>query len=74
MTLHQRPPVIVAGGVAPDLTYRRPGFFFHIRSLYSARQREGRMFLIDVMEDNIALLAITALLALALCFWIWRRV
>lgn len=32
------------------------------------------MFLIDVMEDNIELLAITVLLVLALCFWIWRRV
>ncbi len=31
------------------------------------------MFLIDVMEDNISLLAIAPLFALALCFWIWRR-
>lgn len=28
MKPHQRPPVIVAGGVTPDLTYRRLGFPF----------------------------------------------
>ena len=31
------------------------------------------MFLIDVIEQEIALLTLTAIMVLALCFWIWRR-
>ncbi len=35
MKPHQRPPVIVAGGVAPDLTYRRSGFSLAKFSVFS---------------------------------------
>ncbi len=30
------------------------------------------MFLIDVMEDHLVLMAIAVVLVLALCCWIWR--